>query len=75
MSGIVRVLDGLQTIPEFATDAHKHERTINRWIGIGMPVIRIGRQIMIDPSAARRWFEQGMPPAARAKPSPMRRRA
>jgi len=64
------VTAGLQTIPQFARDVEKGERTIRRWITLGMPVIRVGATPYIDPAKARAWFEAGMP----APKSPLRRR-
>jgi hypothetical protein len=56
--------------PQFAGDVNRCERTVQRWIGQGLPVIRVGSTVYIDPAKARAWFEDGMPPPK----SPVRRR-
>jgi hypothetical protein len=55
------VIAGWQTITEFAHDVNRTERTVARWIGRGMPVIRVGATRFIDPTKARKWFLDGMP--------------
>jgi hypothetical protein len=70
---VLPVTVGLQREEEFGVTVHRKPRTIKRWIGMGMPVIKIGSSNWIDPAAARAWFEQGMP-GPQPTPRGMRRR-
>jgi hypothetical protein len=69
--GAQSVTAGWVTIPQFARDIDRSQRTVLRWVARGMPVIRVGATPYIDPAKARDWFEAGMPPP---KPT-LRRRA
>jgi hypothetical protein len=64
------VIAGLMPVPQIASDLGKAERTVRRYIRLGMPVTMIGGTPYVDPAKARTWFEQGMPP-----PQKLRRRA
>jgi hypothetical protein len=66
---------GWLTKPQFARDIKKTERTVDRYIARGMPVIYIGATTYIDPNKARDWFEDGMPPPQPVLRSRARRRA
>lgn len=65
------VTDGWITAAEFGSQIGRGQKTVDRYVRRGLPIIRIGRTIFIDPSAARRWFENGMPSAQQ----PVRRSA
>ena len=67
-----RVTAGWLTLPDFAAELGKSERTARRWVDRGLPVIRVGNASYIDPAAAREWFRAGMPAP---KPAPRGRRA
>jgi hypothetical protein len=60
---------GWLTLPDFAAQLGRSPRTIARYIDQGLPIIRVGRQVFVDPSAARLWFTEGSP-----RPQPSRRR-
>jgi hypothetical protein len=64
------VTAGLLTVPQIATDIHRSERTVRRYIAMGMPVTMIGNTPLGDPPKIRKWFEDGMPgpqPASRGR--------
>jgi hypothetical protein len=67
------VLSGLLPKPEFATAIKKTERTVDRYISRGMPVVRVGQTTYIDPPIARKWFVDGCP-APESTPRRGRRR-
>jgi len=60
--GAQSVTAGWRTVPQFANDINKTERTVDRYIARGMPVIKVGATPYIDLAKARAWFEAGMPP-------------
>jgi hypothetical protein len=62
MSDIPNVLACLLPKADFAQQIARDERTVARFIERGMPCIRVGRSVYIDPTAAREWFAAGMPP-------------
>jgi hypothetical protein len=64
------VIAGLMPVPKIASDLGKAERTVRRYIKLGMPVTMIGGTPYVDPQKARTWFEAGMPgpqPAPRGR--------
>lgn len=64
------VIAGLLPVPKLAIDLGKAERTIRRYIALGMPVTMIGGTPYGDPPKIRKWFEDGMPgpqPASRGR--------
>jgi hypothetical protein len=68
----LHMLAGWLTVSDFAGQIGRGARTVARYIGQGMPCIRVGRSVYIDPLQARAWFEAGCPPP---KPSRGRRAA
>jgi hypothetical protein len=58
----------LDTKAEFASRAHISLRTVNRQIELGLPVIRIGGAVRIDPQRGMAFLR-----GERSPPEPVRR--
>jgi hypothetical protein len=61
MSEIPSVTAGWMTPDQLAADIKRCRRTVARWVARGMPVVKIGASLYIDPAEAREWFRAGMP--------------
>lgn len=61
--GTSKHLDGSarMTMRDFAADIRVPLSTIKRWVGEGLPVVRIGALVRIDPSEATAWVKANRP--------------
>jgi hypothetical protein len=54
---------------KFATDRHKHYRTIHRWMDLGLPYVKLGAKRYVHLPSARDWLLRQV---RRANPAPRR---
>ncbi len=66
------VLGGLIPLKKYVAALDRSERTGQRWVSLGMPVVRIGQEPFVDPPAALEWFKACCPPAS-SRSTPRRR--
>jgi len=48
----------LQRASTFRAQAQISKATFHRWVKLGLPVLRRGRVVFVDPDDARGWLEQ-----------------
>jgi hypothetical protein len=52
------ILEDFVEVTRFASDLHKHPRTVHRWTTMpgGLPFVKLGKQRLIHLPSARAWL-------------------